>query len=259
MRQFASLLIAFAVGFVATPAFAGDVVDYEPFSELLAEHVDGQGRVAYETWMNDQEDAATFKKFLGKIAEADPEGYSEAEKLAFWLNAYNATAIKSVMDHWPMEGPMEVKGFFKVETHEVAGEEITLDHLEHQIIRKRFDEPRIHFVLVCAAKSCPRLRQKALTGSNVESVMEAAAREFIPRATTLEKKGGEGKDRKVVTSKLFEWFAEDFEEAEGSVRTYLKKYVTKEKEDGKEAVAEALGDEDVEITFREYDWALNKR
>ena len=125
---------------------------------------------------------------------------------------------------------------------------MTLDDLEHGTIREEFDEARIHFVLVCAARSCPRLRRTALTGKNLDSVLERAAEEFVPRATELE---GEGDDRRIVTSALFDWFEEDFEEAAGSVQKYLKQYFDDPK------VRAALDDEDVEIEFRDYDWSLN--
>jgi hypothetical protein len=127
----------------------------------------------------------------------------------------------------------------------VAGKEMTLDELEHGLIRKEFAEPRIHFVLNCAAQSCPKLQRDALTAANLESTLARATREFVPAATRLE-------DGKIVTSQLFNWFAEDFVKAEGSVAEYLAKY-----EDGK--VAKALKSGDVEITFSEYDWRINSQ
>ena len=122
---------------------------------------------------------------------------------------------------------------------------MTLDELEHGLIRKEFSEPRIHFVLNCAARSCPKLRQSAVTESNLESTLAKATTEFVPAATKLE-------DGKVVTSQLFNWFAEDFEKAQGSVAKYLAKY---ESGDTKKA----LESDDVEITFSEYDWRINSQ
>jgi hypothetical protein len=235
---------AFVLLFASTAA-AEDVVDHEPLGELLETYVDDDGQVAYGQWQESEEDLEKLESYLDTVAEADLEGHSDEAKLAFYLNAYNAYVLAQVIDHWPTDSPQSVKGFFKVHKHEVAGKDMTLDHLEHGLIREKFEEPRIHFVLVCAAKACPRLRTAPLTEDNLESQLSAAAEEFVPAATEL-------KDGNIVTSQLFNWFAEDFEQAAGSVREYLARYV-----DGD--VAEALEDEDVEITFREYDWAVNKQ
>jgi len=244
MRKWTTALIGLAVVVVASEVRAGEVVDPDPWTELLQTHVDSEGQVDYASWKSSEEDVEKLESYLGKVAEADPEGHDRSERLAFYLNAYNATVIASILDHWPTDSPQSIKGFFKVKTHKVAGTSMTLDELEHELIRPEFGEPRIHFVLVCAAKSCPRLQRRALTSSNLESTLEAAAGAFIPRVTELD---GES----VVTSSLFDWFGEDFEKAAGSVREYLAKYVEDEE------LEEALADEEAEIDFHSYDWSVN--
>lgn len=243
MRRLVALSVCFAGVLWAPSLFAEDVVDHSTFGELLETYVDGEGQVAYGKWKENEEDLEKLKSYLESIAEAKPDEHSDEARLAFYLNAYNAYVLASIIDHWPTEGPQTEKGFFKVETHEVAGEETTLDDLEHGLIREEFDEPRIHFVLVCAAKSCPRLRTTPLTEQNLDSVLEEAAEEFIPKVT-------ERKEGKIVTSRLFKWFSKDFEEAEGSVRAYLAAYT-----DGD--VEEALTHDEMELSFREYDWSVN--
>jgi len=245
MRHIAAVVAVVGMLTVATTASAEDVVDHGSFGELLETYVDGDGQVAYGEWQEDEDDVAKLQSYLETVAEADPEGHSKKARLAFYLNAYNAYVLASILDEWPTDSPQSIKGFFKVHQHQVAGDEMTLDQLEHQLIRERFDEPRIHFVLVCAAKACPRLRTTAMTESNVESILSSAADEFVPRVTELD---GES----VVTSKLFNWFSEDFEKAAGSVREYLAKYT-----DGK--LEEALKNEDVDLTFRDYDWSVNEQ
>jgi hypothetical protein len=245
MRRLLAVVCALGFALCASPAWAGDgdVIDHSGFDALLKKYVDEDGQVAYAKWKKNEEDLEKLRGYVEKIAEADPSEHGPDAQLAFYINAYNATVLGSIINHWPTESPMKIKGFFKVETHPIAGKEMTLDTLEHGLIRKKFDEARIHFVLVCAAKSCPRLRQKALTADNLEATLEAATREFVPQATEL-------KEGTVRTSQLFNWFSEDFEEAAGSVREYLAEYT-----DGE--VAEALGEKDVEIEFTEYDWAVN--
>jgi hypothetical protein len=148
------------------------------------------------------------------------------------------------VEKYPIESVMKVDGFFKKEKHTVAGEKITLDQLENEIIRKQFDEPRIHFVLVCGARSCPRLNRRAATAANLNGLLESSAKSFIPRATKV-------KDGTIATSKLFEWFAGDFAKAEGSVRKFLAKYDPNHKK--------AILDESNKLTFSHYSWKLNKQ
>ncbi|MFB6350864.1 MAG: DUF547 domain-containing protein [Bradymonadaceae bacterium] len=245
MRHIAALIAAVGLLATASTASADDVIDHEPFGQLLETYVDADGQVAYAQWKQNDGDLEKLRSYVDSIAEAEPEGHSDEAKLAFYLNAYNAHVLAAILDHWPTDSPQSIKGFFKVHKREVAGRAMTLDHLEHKLIRKKFDEPRIHFVLVCAAKACPRLRTSPLTESNLDASLSEAAGEFIPRVTELN-------DGKVVTSQLFNWFASDFEEAAGSVREYLAEYT-----DGD--VKEALQKEEVEVTFREYDWSINKQ
>jgi len=260
MRTMLSLMMAVAVGLVGTSVVAqtddatpadGDVIDHAPFTSLLDEFVDEDGGIDYAGWHDDDEATQTLDAYLESVANASTDGHGRDAKLAFFLNAYNAHVIDSILEEWPVGNPQDVDGFFDVAKHRVAGRKLTLDELEHKVIRPEFEEPRIHFVLVCAAESCPRLRQQALDAQTLEETLEEATREFVAEATTLVEGDGESNDgtERVVTSKLFDWFAEDFEKEAGSVRDYLKQYV-----DG--SVRDAL-DNGAPIDFRDYDWAIN--
>lgn len=228
---------------LSSGAFAQDIVDPAPFDALLKKHVNKKGNVDYATLKKDKKAKAALDAYVAAIASAKPTGSKDA-KLAFYVNAYNANVIKSVVDKYPIESVMKVDGFFKKEKHTVGGKPMTLDALEHKLIRPQFKEPRIHFVLVCAARSCPRLQREAATEKNIEALLEGAAKEFIPRATKVEGKT-------VTTSKLFEWFADDFKNAEGSVQKYLAKYLPKHKD--------VLLAEDTKLKFAHYSWKLNKQ
>lgn len=245
MRTIVSLATLFLLVFGAGTASAKDVVDHSPFTSILQKYVDANGDVAYGELKENSGDLEKLQSYLKKVAEAEPGDHSEKAQLAFYLNAYNAAVIASIVDHWPTDSPKSIKGFFKSKTHEIAGKELTLDGLEHELIREKWDEPRIHFVLVCAAKSCPTLQRKALTEGNLESVLSSAAETFVPEATEL-------KDGKVATSKLFKWFSSDFEGAAGSVRKYLAKYTSGE-------VKKALVEKEADITYSDYDWSVNSQ
>jgi hypothetical protein len=243
MRSALSLLTALFLFSLSANASAKEVVDPAPFDALLKKHVDNRGRVNYAAIKKSKKDRAQLESFVKAIGDAKVKG-SEKAQLAFYINAYNALVIHSVVEKYPISSVMKVDGFFKKNKHTVAGEKMTLDALENSIIRKKFSEPRIHFVLVCAAKSCPKLNRRAATAANLEGLLESSTKAFVPKATTV-------KEGKIVTSKLFKWFAGDFEKAEGSVRKYLAKYVPKHKD--------AILDEKNELTFAHYSWKLNKQ
>lgn len=230
----------------ATTASTGDVIDHRPFDALLKKHVDARGQVAYAAWATNEADRATLKSYVDAIGRARVESKSEASRLAFYINAYNAIVLNAVLEKWPVESVMKVEGFFTAEKHRVANQEMTLDDLEHnKVIRVQFAEPRIHFVLVCAAKSCPPLLRSAMTEANLEQTLDSATRAFIPAAT---RRRGD----KVITSQLFNWFKQDFEKDAGSVAAYLARYT--------EGETKALLESDkVTIDFSDYDWAINDR
>lgn len=237
-----TFLTMLALTMMSSSAWA-DVINPKPFDEILKGYVDRRGRVDYAGLKANEADLKKLTDFVAATASARVKG-SDKEKLAFYINAYNANVIKSVVEKYPITSVMKVKGFFKAEKHSVAGKKLTLDALENELIRKEFKEARIHFVLVCAARSCPRLQRQAATAKNLESMLESAAKEFVPKATKV----SEGK---IVTSKLFDWFKDDFIAAEGSVRAYLAKYDP--------ANAAAIKDEKNALSFSSYSWKLNKQ
>ncbi len=243
-RTLLASVCLFALSLLPSPASAIEGVDTSAYGDLLETYVDEAGDVDYAGLKESEEAQQQLDAYLEDVAEADLEGQRDDAKLAFYLNAYNALVIDAILEAYPIEGPKAIDGFFKKKEHQVAGATMTLDHLEHGLVREEFEEPRIHFVLVCAAHSCPPLRQQPLDGETLDATLASATRSFVPEVTELK-----GEDR-VITSRLLDWFADDFEQAAGSVRAYLAQYVGGDLE-------EALDREDVEIEFHEYDWSLN--
>lgn len=240
---FTLLTTALLVPLFAGQAFADDIVDHEPFDALLKTYVNKKGEVAYAKLKGNEEDLAKLDKYIESLAESKFEGKRRA-RLAAYINAYNANVIRKVINNYPTESVMKLDNFFKKEDIKVGGKAMSLDSLENKIIRPKFKDPRIHFVLVCAAVSCPKLQRKALTSKNVYSTMERATKAFVPKATTVE-------ENTVKTSKLFEWFKQDFVDKEGSVENYLAKYLPDH--------AELLKSGKAKIETTHYDWALNKQ
>ena len=223
-------------------AFAADVIDPKPFDSLLKQYVDKRGRVDYAALAGNPTDRKELSGFVKAVGKANVASAGKDAQLAFYLNAYNALVIHSIVEKYPIKSVMKVDGFFKKEKHGVAGKKMTLDDLENKVIRPEFKDARIHFVLVCGAKSCPRLLRDAATEKTVQKMLEGAAKEFVPKATKID-------DGKLVTSQLFNWFKDDFVAAEGSVRKYLAKYAPK--------LADQINDEKHALTYAKYSWKLN--
>lgn len=225
-----------------------DIIDPAPFEALLRRYVDSKGMVDYAQWHSNLADRQALEHFLKAISEANTKDHSPTSQLAFFLNAYNALTIQDVLSRWPVETVINIEGFFNGKKHRVAGEHMTLDELEHtRVIRAQFQEPRIHFILVCAAHGCPRLRTTAMRAQNLEAQLEAAAGEFINRSTR------QIADDKIEISPLFQWYAQDFINDAGSIAAYLRKYVRDA------SLRRILQDDDLQISFSDYDWTLNQR
>lgn len=237
---------------VTTP----ETVDHARFDRVLSEYVDPAGFVDYARLETHAD--SVLRPYLQQLAETDPAALDREARLAFWINAYNAYTIKLILDHYPVEsindikpgaGPTipKVNSPFKLDVGEVAGEVRTLDEIEHGIIRERFDEPRIHFALVCAAVSCPRLRREAYTGNRLEAQLDDQARAFLRDTDKNLVPAGE---KTVALSRIFKWFDEDFGGSSAAIQRFIAPYF-----DGN--VRTKLEQARYDVSFREYDWSLN--
>jgi len=224
----------------AAPAAA---FDHSAYDKLLRRYVKG-GRVAYARIKREARD--DLARYLAAVGKARLKGVGRDARLAFYLNAYNALVIKAVVDRYPIARVTAVRGFFDRLRYRVAGRRVTLDQLEKKIILPTFKDPRVHFALVCAARSCPPLRARAYRGRTVRRVLELLARRFINsrRGVRVAKAG------RVAVSRIFQWYAKDFSRASGSVGRYLAKYHARH--------AAALRRRTT-FAYLPYSWALNKR
>jgi hypothetical protein len=175
------------------------------------------------------------------IASAPAPGGKGKEALAFYLNAYNAWIIHEVLEKYPTRSVKDpLFTFFTGPRITVAGEKMSFNHLENNIIRKRFNEPRIHFALNCASQSCPPLRDEPFEGGKLDAQLDAQTKAFAnsPRGVATNRKG-------VAVSKIFDWYKEDFAPAGGAV-AYLNRYRAS-------AVPASAA-----VSFQDYDWGLNE-
>lgn len=177
---------------------------YEDYGRVLAAHVDERGSVDYERLKRDR---APLDRFMDRAARLDPgelAAWSRAEQVAFWVNVYNAFTLQVVLDHHPIRARglrsllypnrsiRQIPGVWDRITRTVAGREVTLDGIEHDVLRTDFDEPRIHFALVCAARSCPWLRTEPYRGDQLDEQFADQVRRYLDYDWTLNDLGGSG-------------------------------------------------------------------
>jgi hypothetical protein len=221
-----------------------DRFDHSKFDALLKINVAENGLVNYDAFINNNE----FNDYLKAIESADVSNLSEEDKLAFYINAYNATVIKNVLDHLPINSPMDVDGFFNSIKHKIAGMDITLDELEHNYALPI--EPVLsHFGLVCAAISCPKLIAKAYDGKTVLKQLEENAREYL---NDTQRNKLDRENNILYLSEIFRWFEKSFNDKYGSLRNTAVQFLNEDD-------VKYLKSNDVKIKYIKYNWKLNRQ
>lgn len=217
----------------AAPAFP----DHSSWDKILRQYVNNDGRVNYAAL---KAQPARLDAYLASLAEATPtREWPRNTALAYWINTYNAYTFKLILDNYPLKSITELHGGdpWKVKWIELAGKTYSLNMIEHDIIRPRYQEPRIHFAVVCAANACPPILNRAFTADKLNRQLEQLARSFINNPQYNQTTGD------IRVSRIFDWYGEDF----GNLRDYLNKYL------------ESPLPADAEIGYMDYDWSLNKQ
>ncbi|MEO0587581.1 MAG: DUF547 domain-containing protein [Planctomycetota bacterium] len=230
---------------------AGEDFDHAAWDGLLREHVADGGWIDYAGFVTDE---AALDAYLAALGSADYEALSRDAKLAYLINAYNAFTVKLILDHWDggqLESIMDIAGGkpWDLRRWNLAGRTVSLNELEHEIIRKDFIEPRIHFAVVCAAFSCPPLRAQAYTADALETQLQEQTIYSFTHPRWLEFEGG-GSGATLRLTKLLDWYAGDFTQVAPSVEAYAGEF------------NDALGDhvaagKSVSIEWIDYSWVLN--
>jgi len=249
-----------------TPIFGHD-----DFDRVLQRFVNDAGRVDYAGL---QRDPADLDRYYARVATYSPDSHPDlfptaASRLAYWINAYNAVAIKTVLAAYPINGVGDVRapfpfnlfmkrgGFFFFRRAAYGGKTTSLYYLEHYVIRKRFREPRVHFALNCASRGCPRLPTMAFTGERLDEQLEREARRFFSEQRNLRI---DHAARTVYLSSILKWYkaeflgwyAKRFPDAAATLLNYVAHYAPERQADLERAAAYA-------IEFVPYDWRLNDR
>ncbi len=244
-----------------TTPVAAEPFSHQDWTSVLAKFVDERGMVDYVALARDRAD---LDRYLAKIEATSPSSRtplfpSRDDQLAYWINAYNAQVFKGVLARGPERdsvwkgGLISGKAFFVDMEIVLGGEEMSLKSLEDDIVRKGFQDPRIHAALNCASKGCPRLPQRAFAPATLNAELDAAMREFVgeERNCAVDAAG-----RTVTLSKIFDWFESDFlayEKRQGRRDPNVLDYVNRYR------AADAQVPRDYRIKFVEYDKAINQR
>ena len=209
---------------------------HERWDQLLRTYVDDAGKVDYQSW---KKDLPKLDQYLAQLrAHPVADTWQRSEQMAYWINAYNAFTVKLILDNYPLARITDLHqgNPWDVRWIQLGEQTYSLNNIENDILRPRYQDPRIHFAVNCAARSCPPLLNRAWTGENLEAFLEQQTKTFLNNAEYTDLKPGA-----VTVSKIFEWYAVDF----GNLIDFLNRY----------AVDKVAAD--AKVTFREYDWTLN--
>lgn len=214
-------------------------MDHSAFNTLLQSYVNSKGLVDYKGMKSK---LGELTAYTDKLSNNVPDvKATDNEKLAFWINAYNANTIKLILENYPVKSINDIAGGkpFDKKFITIGGESLSLNDIENNKIRKQFDEPRIHFAVNCAAQSCPPLWNQAWTADNLKSTLEKRAKSFINNSNY-----NQLSTNKAAISKIFEWYAKDFP---SDIISYINRYSNNQVSSG------------TKVTYKDYDWALNEQ
>ncbi len=214
----------------------------ETYNRLLGKYVT-RGSVKYAGWKNNAGDMKAIQDVVDGIANEKISSASKKGQLAFYLNAYNAWILHEALAKYPTKSVKDVLfTFFTSQRIKVAGEQMSFNHLEKDIIRPKFGEPRVHFALNCASRSCPPLKQEAFQAEKLDPQLEKLATAFV----NSEKGVMYSKEtNSAALSAIFNWYKDDFK-GEGGPVAFINKRRS------------APLPNDAKITFQNYDWSLNE-
>ncbi|MCU0566780.1 MAG: DUF547 domain-containing protein [Oculatellaceae cyanobacterium Prado106] len=232
------------------------MTDFTVWDQLLRHYVDPQGRVNYQDWQ--QQAQGELQNWLDRIQPPDDRQFATEQQLAFWLNLYNALTIRQVLQQYPIASIQpKILGipnwvgflyFFVRPVYRLGAQHYSLNHIEHQIIRPQFQDPRIHFALVCASVGCPLLRNEAYQPERLNHQLEEDARRFIndPAKVRFDRQ-----TQILYCSKIFQWYRPDFLQVAPSIPAYIQRYLNPFT-----LPSLSLSDTTV-IRYLAYDWELN--
>ena len=207
------------------------------WDDLLERYVDDQGLVNYKELRSETDQIQVYLDYLADNVPADNQ---RAEKLAYYINLYNAATVKLILDNYPLKSIKDIKSPWARKWIRVGSDTVSLGYIEHKVLRK-LDDPRIHFAINCASFSCPKLLNTSYKAAIIDAQLEQVTRNFIndPTRNQIEQES-------IKLSEIFKWYKKDFTSESGSLLEYLRPY-------SEEPIPDSS-----KIEFLKYDWGLNE-
>ena len=224
-------------------------INHAIFDSLLKKYVNEEGYVNYKGFLKD---SVQFNSYLDLLSRNHPneKNWSKEERLAYWINAYNAFTIKLICNYYPVKSIKDIKSgipfvsdTWTISFIKIEGKTYNLNDIEHGIIRPKFNDPRIHFAVNCASKGCPPLRNEAYMASKLNAQLDEQAKNFINDGNRNKIQSA----NKADLSKIFTWFSGDFKKAAPSVIAFINKY------------SNTKLSEKATLVYQDYDWNLNEQ
>lgn len=258
----AGLTVSLAAGSVMAQSvtrFAGrqagrGVANHAAFDALLSRRArssrDGVVRVDYAGWRGSAADRAALSRYIDTLAALDPLSLTRPEQFAYWANLYNAATIRVVLDAWPVRSIRDIRssllvaGPWKKTVARVGGVDLSLDDIEHEILRKGWSDPRVHYAVNCASFSCPNLPLRAWRGAGLGPALDAAARDYVNHSRGVAFNG-----TALRVSSIYKWYAADFGGSDARVIAHLSQYAA--------APLAARLRQTSRIAGDDYNWAIN--
>lgn len=215
---------------------------HKTWDDLLRKNVSSSGKVNYGAFVKDKDELNKYIKEL-KGMHKDVSSWGKNKRLAYWINVYNAVTVKLITDNYPVKSITDLNGGKPWDSKliDLGGTSYTLNVIENKIIRPKYNEPRIHFAVNCAAKSCPKIMNKAWTEDNIQRYLTKQTKAFIANTTENNISAD-----KVELSKIFDWYKKDFGGDDAKLIQFINKY------------SDVQVNEGASVSFNEYNWELNK-
>ncbi|MEO1706261.1 MAG: DUF547 domain-containing protein [Pseudomonadota bacterium] len=226
-------------------------MDHSVFDDLLTRYVKTaeEGRTIFAYGDVTDDDKTALKTYIDSLEAIDPTTLTKAQAYAYWVNMYNAVTVDLILDNYPLKSirSLGLIGPWGRELVTVNGQDLSLNNMEHDILRVFWRDPRTHYAVNCASFGCPNLQPTAFTAANTDMVLNQGAADYVnhPRGITVDSRG------RVIASSIYKWYKKDFGENDAEILDHIRQYATPElraKLDGKKRINKYA-----------YDWALNEK
>jgi hypothetical protein len=252
-KLLAAVLIASAMLFAS--ALHAQPADLTQWNRILATYYSPAKGFDYKALK--ARDAAALQGVRQQLGRVNVAALNRKQQLAHWINVYNVNTVATIVENYPVDSIRDIStdpiirlNVFKKDRIPVGSAKLSLDAVENQKIREGFKDPRIHFAINCAARSCPPIRTSAFTGESLDAQLDEQARAFLngPHGAKFAK---DGDTLTITTTKIMDWFSDDFDKWAGGKAAFIRKYVSPDKQ---RMIDQA---KEIEFEFDDYDWDLN--